>query len=372
VSTIGAAIVALRMPTHTIPILCGIQAISGATGAYAAVFREMVRKYVYPPNELMRAVTRRKLCQAIGTSCGPLLSAAAGVVIVHPDQGHVAGILVLGPLFVVYIWALFVFYPADLSALVPEQRSEIMNDERGPGTPRSDVALNWYLVISMLASILLTISVSFVENVTVAILSMEFNYTYIQGGIFVSFSFFAYPFVDYAYDQVRKHYPEERLFRFGMIVAAMAAVLVSGSLCSWSTSKQSCLNFILVSDMVMFPLLQLCQGILNGWALRYARNDGVLSAANISIIRVVLSGSIARGCAPWLGRRIVEEMGRNSYAIAQILIISCALLLVEVAVIPFVEIQKSDAVTLSRKEKENHSPSMDSTAPSTPVMRSIV
>lgn len=156
-----------------------------------------------------------------------------------------------------------------------------------------------------------------------------------------------------------------------MVVAAMAAVLVSGSLCSWATSRTSCLYFILVSDMVMFPLLQLGQGILNGWALRYAKNDGMLSATNISIIRVVLSGSIARGFAPWLGRRIIEEMGRNSYAIAQILIISCALLLVEVCVIPFVHAKKSKAVKLLH-QKADSSPSMDSTAPSTPVMRNIV
>lgn len=372
VSTIGAAFVALRLPPHTIPILCGIQALSGATGAYAAVFREMVRKYVYPPDELMRAVTRRKLCQAIGTSCGPLLSAAAGVVIAHPDQGYVAGILVLGPVFVVYIWALHVFYPADLSKLVLNEHSEsVVTDERADPVS-GDVALNWYLVTSMVASILLTICVSFVENVTVAILSTEFNYTFIQGGIFVSFSFFAYPLVDYVYDQVRKDHPEERVFRFGMVSAAIAAVLMSGSLCSWSGSRRSCLYFILASDMVMFPLLQLCQGILNGWALRYARNDGMLSATNISIIRVVLSGSVARGCAPWLGRRIIEQMGRDSYAIVQILIISCALLLVEVSVIPFVQRRKSNAAKLFHNQKETNSPSMDSTAPSTPMMRGIV
>lgn len=370
-STFGAAVVALKLPTHTIPMICGLQAISGATGAYAAVFREIVRKYVYHPDELMRAVTRRKFCQAIGTSCGPLLSAAAGVVIVHPDQGYVAGILVMAPLFVVYIWALCVFYPADLSALVPERQPESRNEELAGGG-LSDAALNWYLVTSMFVSILLTVTVSFVENVTVAILSMEFNYTYIQGGIFVSFSFFAYPFVDYAFDKLRKDYPEERLFRFGMVIAAMAAVLVSGSLCSWSGSRSSCLYFILLSDMVMFPLLQLGQGILNGWALRYAKNDGILSATNISIMRVVLSGSIARGCAPWLGRNIIEKMGRNAYAIAQILIISVALLLVEVSVIPFVNSNKSTAVKLLHKQVENKSPSMDSTAPSTPAMRSIV
>merc|ERR1719262_975934 len=102
VSTLGAAMVALLMPPHAMLILCLLQAISGATGAYAAVFRDMVRKFVYDPQELTRAITRRKLCQAIGTTCGPLLSAAAGVVVVHPDQGYVAGIFVLGPLFVVH------------------------------------------------------------------------------------------------------------------------------------------------------------------------------------------------------------------------------------------------------------------------------
>merc|ERR1719502_2296193 len=92
VSTVLVGIVAIWSPPYTIYILCFLQAISGATGAYAAVFRDMVRKFVYDPKELTRAITRRKLCQAIGTTCGPLLSAAAGVVVVHPDQGYVAGI----------------------------------------------------------------------------------------------------------------------------------------------------------------------------------------------------------------------------------------------------------------------------------------
>merc|ERR1719171_997262 len=119
-STLGATLVALWMPPYTILMLCMLQAVSGATGAYASVFRDMVRKFVYDPKELTRAITRRKLCQAIGTSCGPLLSAAAGVVVVHPDQGYVAGIFVLGPLFVVYVVALFILYPADLRPLVRE------------------------------------------------------------------------------------------------------------------------------------------------------------------------------------------------------------------------------------------------------------
>jgi MFS family permease len=372
VSTVAAAMVALRLPPYTIAILCFLQAVSGATGAYASVFRDMVRKYVYHPTEVTRAVTRRKLCQAIGTSCGPLLSAAAGVVVVHPDQGYVAGIFVLGPLFVVYVAALFILYPEDLRPLVREENG--VEEEaflQGMSSKRRDVMLLSYLAASML----LTISLSAVENATVAILSMEFHYTYIQGGIFVSISFISYPFVDYVYDKVRKEYTEESILRCGITTVAMASLLLSGSLCSWAASMSSCLWFILFADMLMFPLLQLCQGILQGWALRYATREGPLSASTMTILRVSLC-SFARGCGPWLSRSILENGGRNYYTAAQIMLISVALLIVEAGVTPFTEAIRDGELTrkLSGKgeSESKNSPSMDSTAPSTPQLRAIV
>jgi hypothetical protein len=379
VSTVAAAMVALRMPPYTIPILCLLQAVSGATGAYASVFRDMVRKFVYDPTEVTRAVTRRKLCQAIGTSCGPLLSAAAGVVVVHPDQGYVAGILVLGPLFVVYVAALFILYPADLRPLVRvDNQLEEENFIQGMSAQRRDVMLLSYLAASML----LTVSLSCVENATVAILSMEFDYTYIQGGIFVSISFISYPFVDYAYDKVRKEYAEENILRSGIVTVAVASLLLSGTLCSWAGSMRSCLWFILFADMLMFPLLQLCQGILQGWALRYATHEGPLSASTMTILRVSLC-SVARGCGPWLSRSILENAGRNYYTAAQIMLISIALLIVEVGVTPFTEAIKDGELTGQLTPRcwakspraliaDKQSPSMDSTAPSTPQFRNIV
>lgn len=347
VSTVGVAIVVVQQPPYTMVILCVLQAISGATGAYTTVFRDIVRKYVYHPTDLNRAITRKKFCQAVGTTCGPLLSAAAGVVVMHPNYGHVAGISVLFPVYVAVVAALFVYYPADLRPLVRTCTASAEQAYIEQGNPRQrDLMLVAYLVV--LTPV--TICLSCVENATVAILSTEFNYTYIQAGIFVSVSFLSYPIIDYAYDRMRKGIAEKNILRFSMVIPAMASFLLSGNLCLWIGSVRYCLWLILLADMIMFPLLQLNLGVLQGWALRYSANEGYLSASNMTLLRLGIN-SITRGFTPWFSRVILETGGRDYYAAAQAILLCGALLIAETRVIPFVQVMDDIKLINSKADK---------------------
>jgi MFS family permease len=346
-STVLAAIVGVQQPPYTMLMMCVLQAISGASGSYAGVFRDIVRKYVYDPKDVNRAVTRKKFCQAIGMTCGPLLSAAAGVVVVHPDHGHVAGIFVLGPVYVAFVAAVFIYYPDDLRPLVPgiNASEEQASIERGSSRERD------FMLIAVLASWApVTICLSCVENATVAILSTEFNYTFIQAGIFVSMSFLSYPFIDYTYDKMRKSYHEKTILRFSLFTAAAASFFISGHLCAMTNSVSGCLWLILLADMVMYPLLHLSLGILQGWALRYAANEGILSASNMTILRMAIH-SVARGFTPWLARVMLEMGGRDYYAAAQATLLLASLVTAETRVVPFVQAMEDGMLTSPRKKE---------------------
>ena len=60
--TVGPAILMSRSEkSREVEILCGFQLICGGTSAYYGIFRDVLRKYIYKPVDLSRAMTRRKL-----------------------------------------------------------------------------------------------------------------------------------------------------------------------------------------------------------------------------------------------------------------------------------------------------------------------
>lgn len=338
-STLGIAIVALFPCPYTFHAMCGFQAISGLGASYTSVFRDVFRKRIYEPAELTKASKRKKLCHVIGMSCGPLLSAASGVF-----GGEVAGMFACSLLFCAYAVGLYLTFPNDFSNLGEKHDQEVAvllgeaNEDDQVGGSRDAM-----LTACLLYMLVLSWCNCCTETTSVAILMTEYHYDHIQSGIFVALALLPYIFADRLHDLIvnKQILTERNCARILTFIAAFGSLLLSKSLSNWASSNGSGIAFLLAGDVLMLSSINLCEGILLGWLLRYSNEEGIWSVSTIASTRNILR-ACTRGSAPWVSRELLERQSRDHVTLMHITVLTLAFCCFEVGSTPFFARIKSD------------------------------
>eukprot|EP00746_Dinoflagellata_sp_MGD_P010635 gnl/MRDRNA2_/MRDRNA2_122014_c0_seq1.p1 gnl/MRDRNA2_/MRDRNA2_122014_c0~~gnl/MRDRNA2_/MRDRNA2_122014_c0_seq1.p1 ORF type:complete len:621 (+),score=61.00 gnl/MRDRNA2_/MRDRNA2_122014_c0_seq1:58-1920(+) len=294
-----------------------------------------------PKHELRSISMGWVLSIALGTGLGPIASSLClnYIAPLFPnDLRYVVPTLVVS---VVHALALPVYhFIVPTSASLAETANMIHEQNKGD-TARRETRMGplragaLYLLIC--SCVTLSLLLGALESATSMILQIQYQWNNSSTGFVVGLCMLCYIPLHFALDMATSPRDQPVLLRAGLIISFLMAFFLLPEFCAFVhdhipfadtvSSSWGCALFIIVSDAIVWPLVQMCLGMVTGMALEWTDPDAEDSTSQMITIAVTITYFVS---SP-LSRVLIEKQGVHSYAMLQIGLCTAAITLVEVA-----------------------------------------
>ena len=322
----------------------------GCFGPIRSLMR-MMTLLILPESQLVAHNVYRMLAMSFGIGLGPLLASVVNHVAMAILSDAVLDVSVraAAPCFVVaallFGWSI-VFYlvvpaeglgsPQDELALPPARAQAQLQSqkptgpsERAPASERatgaakalaqSEVSMLW--VFALLVGIERAFLVAALESATAAILELEFGIPSIDTGVLVGVTFtYGMPLTLGVLACRRRAWLSDTTLALGLPVASVPLTLPLFRELWLPLAPTARMWLVLISDIFVFPIAYVSQGIVDGIALRHGMqaHPSWFSRENFLVCSVLCTDTLGRSTAPLVSRAILASGGRSAYAAVQL------------------------------------------------------
>jgi hypothetical protein len=325
-----------------------------ASRAIQGVIRGIMECRIYrmftdavPKHELRSISMGWILSIALGTGLGPIASSLClnYMAPLFPKQlKYVVPVLVVGVVHIVALPAYYFLLPSaadqkECEDLLHEDQKDIPDARREssiiPGMGSAVRHTGLYILIC--GCFVFSLLLGALESATSMILETQYRWNNSATGFVVGLCMLFYVPLHFALDVASTPRDQTLLVRAGLIISLLMAFLLLPEFCAFVrdhvpladtvSSSWGCALFIILSDAIVWPLVQMCQGMVTGMALEWTDPDEEETTAQLITIAVTITYFIS---SP-LSRVLIEKSGVHSYAMLQIGLCTLAIILVEVA-----------------------------------------
>jgi len=294
-----------------------------------------------PRHELRSISMGWALSIALGTGLGPILSSISlnYLAVYFPKElRYVVPMIMMCALHISALPVYYFLVPtsaalAECERALEVQQKEETNARRG-SIGRSAQVGALYILIG--TCFVLSLLLGALESATSMILETQYQWNNSSTGFVVGLCMLCYVPLHLAVDFGTSPRHQPLLLRVGLIASFFLAFLLLPEFCGLfdeytplaaSGTSWGCAVFIIGSDAVVWPLVQMCQGIVTGSALELVGPEEVDSTSQLITTAVTITYFVS---SP-LSRILLETQGVRSYAMLQIALCVIAIVLVEVA-----------------------------------------
>lgn len=300
---------------------------------------------VVPKHELRSVSMCWALSIALGTGLGPIVSSVCLDSVAPLFPKHLRYVVPVGVMGVVHIMAFPLYYLlvpssaalADCEADLRESQKDENAASRArsvvfPGLQRRVAAL--YFLIG--ACFVLSLLLGALESATSMILQTQYQWNNSSTGFVVGLCMLVYVPLHTVVEKFSSPDDQMGLLRTGLIVSFFMALLLLPGFCELfndhftladTGTGWGCAVFIITSDAVVWPLTQMCVGIVTGMALELTAPDEEDSTSQLITIAVTITYFVS---SP-LARDLLDKQGVHSYALLQISLCLLAIALCEMS-----------------------------------------
>eukprot|EP00929_Paragymnodinium_shiwhaense_P109679 TRINITY_DN76164_c0_g1_i1.p1 TRINITY_DN76164_c0_g1~~TRINITY_DN76164_c0_g1_i1.p1 ORF type:complete len:604 (+),score=117.82 TRINITY_DN76164_c0_g1_i1:59-1870(+) len=295
------------------------------------------------------------LAFTLGVGLGPMAAALANGVNfcpAHVPRYEVAGLLML-VVSLASLVGVALFFPCldKCTDYLSQSETQVVEHEADAAKSRS------VIIGSLLMKMNRTFVVSGLEVATTVILEVDFGWSCETIGLALGGIFVCVLPVKFLFEATSGQMSMVAWVRLLSFCSTIGTVMLFTGCCAYmhlGANSFGCAFTLLVGNAILFPTLNLGDGLCTGMLQQFLRPHGSWFDANhVALWQAILCDGISRVLGPWLAREEYEKRGQNGCALQLLAMCPLFILVFETMVCPHVQESNEEPTILLQKRRRS-------------------